>query len=564
MRHSLTRRAIAALQRPVGEGDPTTDIPPPRPPHSVGLALWLFALAAVTIAMLDVRAHLKEAHVALLYLLVVLGSSAYAGRAFGLVVSVSSFVLFDWLFLPPYGTLNVNNSLDWIILFSFFGTSVIAAQLLDHARDQARSAQARAVEIDRLAVLGAETLNAGRAVDALPAIADVIRSTLGLEWCEVYQLDPETGVVSRGAASPAMLQGQDGAASAEGKLVQWVAVYGGEAVELDDGTSRVSSIGSEVNPPIAATSTEASAPVDRADDTAMRALYLPLHVRNRVVGVLGIGASVAFRLGSARRRVLRALSYYAALAVERVRLVRDAESAAALREADRLKDAVLGSVSHDLRTPLTTIKALANEMSVGGDERAALIEQEADRLNRFVENLLDLSRIRAGGAGRPPAPNDAEDLLGAALRRISGRSANRDIRVSVNSDDESLIGLFDFTDTLHALVNILENAIKYSPAHMPVDVTVTREGSWLTFWVADRGRGIPVSEQERIFEPFYRPATAPLDAGGAGLGLSIARRLAAAQGGTVTLTPRDGGGSVFALRLPASDVVAPSHTDSPL
>jgi two-component system sensor histidine kinase KdpD len=251
------------------------------------------------------------------------------------------------------------------------------------------------------------------------------------------------------------------------------------------------------------------------------------------------------------------LAYYAALAVERVRLVRAEEYGEALREADRVKDAVLASVSHDLRTPLTTIKALAHEMAAAGDDRAAVIEDEADRLNGFVENLLDLSRIRAGGATRPPLANEAEDLVGAALQRISVRAAGRELRPIVDAgDDVLLIGRFDFTDTLHALVNLLENAIKYSPPALPVDLTVGRDGPWLAFAVADRGPGVPAVERDRIFEPFYRPKTAPSDAGGAGLGLSIARSLAVAQGGSVSYDDRRGGGSIFTLRVPAIDLPA--------
>jgi two-component system, OmpR family, sensor histidine kinase KdpD len=251
---------------------------------------------------------------------------------------------------------------------------------------------------------------------------------------------------------------------------------------------------------------------------------------------------------------LRALSYYAALGVERVRLTRDAEHADALRTADRLKDAVLASVSHDLRTPLTAIKALANEIAASGDGRAVTIEQEADRLNGFVENLLDMSRLQAGGGSRPPVANEAEDLVGAALQRLGGRAAGRELRATILAEGEAvLVGRFDFTDTLHALVNLIENALKYSAPTTAVDLTVYRDGPWLAFAVADRGPGIPAAERDRIFQPFYRPRTSPPDVGGAGLGLSIARSLATGQGGTVSYADREGGGSIFTLRVPALD-----------
>jgi two-component system sensor histidine kinase KdpD len=244
-------------------------------------------------------------------------------------------------------------------------------------------------------------------------------------------------------------------------------------------------------------------------------------------------------------------SVVAAQLFERTRL---AEHADALREAARLKDAVVASISHDLRTPLTSIKALAHDLAVTGDERAMMIEEEADRLSSFVADLLDLSRISNGVLPLEPEPNEAEDLIGAALQRVSGAAAGRDLRVSLGPGEPLLFGRFDFSQTLRALVNIIENAIKYSDATQPVDIGVKREGDWLTFSVADTGQGIPATERERIFEPFYRPKGVSPDVRGAGLGLSIARALMEAQGGSIRYENRERGGSVFYLRVPAVNV----------
>jgi two-component system sensor histidine kinase KdpD len=241
-------------------------------------------------------------------------------------------------------------------------------------------------------------------------------------------------------------------------------------------------------------------------------------------------------------------------AVEVEELAGRAAHADALRQAARLKDDVIVSVSHDLRTPLTTIKALAHDLAVDGDERAMTIEEEADRLNALVANLLDLSRLSSGAISLVPEPNEAEDLLGAALQRTAGTSAGREIRTTLDAHTPLLFGRFDFTQTLRVLVNLLENALKYSPREQPVDLGVQREGAWLTFTVADRGPGIPATESERVFEPFYRPPGVPPDVGGAGLGLSIARALAEAQAGTLSHEPRPGGGTIFRLRVPAVDV----------
>jgi two-component system, OmpR family, sensor histidine kinase KdpD len=211
-------------------------------------------------------------------------------------------------------------------------------------------------------------------------------------------------------------------------------------------------------------------------------------------------------------------------------------------------------VSHDLRTPLTTIKALAHDIAANGDERAVTIEEEADRLNRFVADLLDLSRIAGGALTVTPEVNAVEDLFGAALQRVSGALNGRAVDVSLSADEPILVGRFDFVHSLRILVNLIENALKYSPAGSTVELGARRVGTALELTVADRGPGVLAAEQQRIFEPFYRPANAPPDAGGAGLGLSIARRLAEAQGGTVWYEPREGGGSRFIVQIPAADL----------
>lgn len=228
-----------------------------------------------------------------------------------------------------------------------------------------------------------------------------------------------------------------------------------------------------------------------------------------------------------------------------------AQRALALEEAHRAKDAALASLSHDLRTPLTTIKGVAHEIASAGDERALTIEEEADRLTVLVTQLLDFSRLASGTAVRDVQPNEAEDLLGAAAQQVAGRLDGRELRISVSAGEPLLFGRFDFSHTLRALVNLIENAAKYSPAGEPIDVSVRAAGEWLEFAVSDRGQGVPAEDRERIFQPFYRRAGIAPDVSGAGLGLSIARAVAVAQGGDLRVSDRAGGGSVFTLRVPA-------------
>jgi len=353
---------------------------------------WTATLVAVTVALVSVRGNIDQAHVALIYLLVVLGGSAGGGRALGFTLACACFLLIDYFLQTPYDTLSVDKPLDWLVLLAFLVTATVATQLLGRANAEAAAARRRAEEIDRLAALGAK-------------------------------------------------------------------------------------------------------------------------------------------------------------------LAAEAEHAEALREADRLKDALLASVSHDLRTPLTTIKALAHDLAAAGDERAAVIEQQADRLNHMVADLLDLSRLNAGGMPMQTEINAAEDLVGAAIQQVAGALGERELRTSLALREPMPVGRFDFVHSLRILVNLIENALKYSPADAAIEVAMRGEGERIAIAVADRGRGVPAGERERIFEPFYRPAGVSPDsarAGGAGLGLAIARRLADAQGGTLTYEDRPGGGSIFTLRLPAA------------
>jgi two-component system sensor histidine kinase KdpD len=486
-------------------------------------ALWFAILAALTVVMVAFRGRLNAAHVTLGYLLVVQGGSARGGRPLGIALAVSAFLCFDLLFLPPYGTLVIQNPLNWLVLAAFLLSGILSAQLLYRAQAEAEVARTRAAEVDRFAVLGAESLSVARSEDALAAIASVIRTTLHLDACSVYVND-----------APA----ESGSTTKPSELVAWVASRGEPAAEILDGTTRVGV-------------TAAIAADHPASSEGARELLQPLRVREQTVGVLSIRNDSGLSLDPAELRVLEALSYYAALAVERVRLAAQAEHAQALQDAHRAKDAVLASVSHDLRTPLTTIKGLAHEIAAAGDTRAGAIESEADRLNAMVAKVLDLSRIASGAAVTDIAANDAEDLVGAAAQRVSSLLGTRELRIDIA--EPSLVGRFDFAQTLRALVNLIENAAKYSPAQSPIDLRVDRRDAQLVFEVADRGAGVPAAEADRIFERFYRQPGVSPDVGGAGLGLSIARGIAEAEGGSVTYTTRADGGSVFTLTVPAVD-----------
>jgi K+-sensing histidine kinase KdpD len=231
--------------------------------------------------------------------------------------------------------------------------------------------------------------------------------------------------------------------------------------------------------------------------------------------------------------------------------VRHAE---ALREASRLKDILLASVSHDLRTPLTAIRALAQDIAADGSNahgHAEIIVGQADRLGKMVADVLDLSRLKAGAFTMNAEVNTAEDLLGATIRQFSGVPDAKRIETVIDYSRPALLGTFDFVQSLRVMTNLVDNALRCS-RDAPVIITVTQTNGALTFQIADRGPGVPVSERERIFESFYRPNGARADSGASGLGLSIARQLAVAQGGGVSYADRPGGGSIFKFEIPAA------------
>ena len=461
------------------------------------LSLWLVVLAMATAAMLPFRDRLDKAHVALLLMLVPLGGSAAGGRSVGLGLATASFLVFNWFFLPPYHTLVVADPLDWLVLLAFLTTSAVAAQLLYAAQEEARVARLRTAEVDRLRVVGAEAVTAGRAEDALNTVAEVIRDAAQADSCELLAEGDGGAPHIMAAAGVAAVGPASQHADAEGDIVR------------------------------------------------------PLSVRGRIVGSMRLRSARGLSLDAERSRFVDALSYYAALGIERVRLIAAAERAEALREADELKDALLASVSHDLRTPLTTIKARAHEMRIHGDEQAEVIEQEADRLNRIVIDLLDLSRLKAGVLPTEPDLNAVDELLELVVQRVEGVLGKRTLTVQLSPDGDLLFGRFDLAHSVRILVNLVENAHKYAPADTPIELAARRNGDTIDVTVADRGPGLPDGESERAFEPFNRVPGLPPDVGSAGLGLAIARRLAEAQSASLRYEPRAGGGSVFTYSFAA-------------
>jgi len=503
-------------------------------------SFWIAALGITTLVLFLVRVNVEQSHVALTLLLIVLGGSATGGRRLGFTLALLGFVVIDYLFQPPFNSISVEKPLDWVVLVAFLAAAFVATELVTRARAESGLARARSSELASLSRLGSETLRHARSEDALLAIADLVQATLSSRRTAVRLFEADGQLAPR-----AIVASGDATLATEDRIADLVASDDGEdrqayaAAELPDG--------SVLRGPLEVVATQ----------EPIVALVVPLVVESRRLGLMIIGYQGTPRpVDGANRRFLSALSYYAALGAERLRLEHEAEQARLLREENRAKDEVLATVSHDLRTPLTTIKALAQRATELGESCGTPIEVEVDRLAELVTKVLDLSRIRAGGIRLDLALNTAEDLIGAVIRRAGGVTGGKRVVPHIDLDAPAVAGHFDFVQSLRIVGNLVDNALRYTPPGGAVDVFVQREGPWLAIRVADRGPGVPATERERIFEPFYRPRSESPDGGHAGLGLSIARRLADLQGGSVDYEPRAGGGSVFTLKLPATDAIS--------
>ena len=288
----------------------------------------------------------------------------------------------------------------------------------------------------------------------------------------------------------------------------------------------------------------------------------PLAVAERRVGTIRLARPRRGGAG-ARRRLLPALASLLGVAIDRERLAGEALEAEALRRSDAMKTALLRAVSHDLRSPLmailTSAGALAHgELSLDRDDRRELVETilgEAGRLDRLVSNLLDLSRLQAGAAEPEPGVWAIDDLVLQALDGIEAAAGR--VEVSLLEDESPLVRV-DQLQAERALANLVENALRYSPASEPVRVQVREAGAEVLVRVVDRGPGIPPGDAERIFEAFQRGSRTG-DVRGAGLGLAIARGFAEANGGRVWVESHQGQGATFVLALPA----APARVEVP-
>jgi two-component system, OmpR family, sensor histidine kinase KdpD len=507
----------------------------------IGHAAALGAVTLVSLFIGFVLGQVNLANVSMLYLLAVMATAVGFGRGPAVFASVLAFLVFDWFFVEPLHQLTVADPEEWVSLVFFLLTAIVTGQLAAGQRQRAQEAQQR----EREAVVLYDVLRLMSEAEfevALAAVAERLRAELHVAAVAVELWRP-SGVPFRvGAGDPAALDlARAGTGSAAHVLQSGpVAVGGGQHAA----SGRWVRIVPPTRPARASTNGQAE-----------NVHLVPVRVGDRRIGAVML-VHPAEHFDSADDRLVSAAATQIGLAAERDRLNKEATEAEILRRTDQLRAALLNAVSHDLRTPLATIMASAGSLRQQDvlwteEDRqgfAAAIEEEAERLNRLVGNLLDLSRIEGGSLRPQKSWHDLGLLVDDVIRRLDPVTAHHRVTVSVPDDLPPV--LLDSVEIGEVLYNLVENATKYSPQDTEISVEVWREGQSIRLSVDDHGPGIPPAALPHLFDPFYRVMDGKPRPHGLGLGLAIVKGLVEAHEGQVLAQNRAGGGARFVITLP--------------
>ena len=473
--------------------------------RAVRYAFVVAAIAVVTTAAF--RLHVNQTTVAMMFLVMVLLSSAYWGLRYALVMAVGAAAAFNFFFLPPVGTFTISDPHNWIALFAFLVTAVVASNLEERARREAEGAKQRRREVERLYGLSQRLLASENVLELLNALPKYVQETFSV-----------SSVVAMAADHPTVYRSSLDAAFEESVLRS--TLLRGEPV-TQGGVS-----------------------------------YVPLRLGMRTVGALGITGD------ELSRETRDALGSLAGLAIERARALEALSKNRAEQEHERLRTALLDSVTHEFRTPLTSIKASVTTLLSGATiddsgrrELLTVIEEETDRLNRLVGEAAEMAQLDSGMFKLDLQPHSIEDALQPALEDAKASLETHPVEVTVPRDLPNV--RIDVQRMREVLMHLLENAGKYSGPETPIKVSSEVNGAQLVTSIADRGPGIDSFEQSLIFEKFYRGQNQRYTAPGTGMGLAIAKVIVEAHGGTIGVVSQLGSGSVFSFSLPLEKVVRP-------
>jgi two-component system sensor histidine kinase KdpD len=491
------------------------------PPFVLKPYLMSTALVGLAIGCGEALARfLNVQNVALVFLTAVLVSAVAFGLRAALFVSLLSVLAFNLFFLPPYYSITIADPENVVALFFFLVVALIASNLTANVRAQAMVARQRARTTEDLYLFSRKLAGIASMDDLLWAISSQVASMLKVR---VVLFLPESGELELKAAWPP----EDVAEEADLAAAKW--------------------------------SWESNKPAGRGADTlpGAKRLFLPMRTGRGPVAVIGIDSDKQGPLLTPdEQRLLDALADQAALAIERINLSEDFDRAQRATERDRLQAALLTSISHDLRTPLASILGAADGLAglpdLSPDDRKALmstIQEEAERLNRFIANLLDMTKLESGAIAPNMSLVDVGDVVGSALRRADRILIDHRVETALAPD----LPMVRVDPVLfeQLLFNLLDNAAKYAPAGTAIRLEARCDGASMYLRVQDEGPGIPQAELERVFDKFYRVRKSDSRRAGTGLGLAICRGFVEALGGTIEAANRIGGrGAVFTITLP--------------
>ncbi len=480
---------------------------------------WGIALmAAATAVCYLIAPYISPTNLIVVYLLANVLAALFLGRGPAIMISILSVLAFDFFFVPPQLTLAVSDTEYLLTFIGLLVVSLVVSYLTSQVREQANAAQRREAQTAALYDLGHDLT----AAIGLEAVATTIIEHIGQTYSrEVAIFLNQSDNLHLYKASPGLMVSEN-----ELAVAVWAYEHGQQA--------------------------------GRGTDTLPEAsmLYHPLKTTRGVIGVLGIKPlNTKAYLSPDQRRILEAYANQVALAIEGAQLVEQAHQTELLEATEKLQTALLNSISHDLRTPLVSITGALSSLEESGpaldeDVQRSLIEtarEEAERLNRLVGNLLDITRLEAGPLQLRREACDIQELIGSALEQIGSPLKDRQVKVVVPAK-LPLVPL-DFVLFSRVLVNVIDNALKYSPPEKPIEIHAREENKMLEIKVADHGEGIPEDDLERIFDKFYR-VRRPDNVSGTGLGLSISRGIVEAHGGSIRAENRRNGGALFTICVP--------------
>ncbi|MFN8447670.1 MAG: sensor histidine kinase KdpD [Anaerolineae bacterium] len=490
-----------------------------RRPRQLKPYLWSFLIVvACTVLASLMFPYFAPANVVMVFLVGIVIVAARFGRGPSILTSIISVIAFDLFFVPPHLTFAVSDTQYLITFAVMLLVGLTISSMTVRIKEQAEAAREREQRTSSLyemsrAFARTNDLDA-LAQTAVEHIVDTFHSRVAL-----------------------LLTGSDGQFTTygSGNVEQNLTEHERNVARWVNDHGQVAGRGTQTLP-------------------GSQGLYLPLNTAQGRMGVLGIFIDEADRLLSPdQMHLLETYTNQIAVAIERARLSQETERAQVQVETERLRSSLLSSVSHDLRTPLAAITGavsglIQSEARLEPPQRelAQIAYEEAERLNRLLGNLLEMTRLESGGVHVDKQWQPLEEVVGSALERMNTALVDHPLQTRL-PDDLPLVPI-DSILIEQVLVNLLENAVKYTPSGTPIELSAHAEPGAVVVEVADRGVGIPAGDEERIFEKFYR--SRPATTGGVGLGLTICRAIVEAHRGRIWVSNRPDGGAVFRFTLP--------------